>query len=121
MFLVTINKGKRLLYLVYHGRVESAELRRARDESAAMLDDFEPGFRVLVDFERMESMSTNAAGEIGKLMELVEQRGVGLVVRVIPDASKDIGFNILAAFHYKKAVPTVTCESMQEAAKVLEL
>jgi hypothetical protein len=59
--------------------------------------------------------------EIGRGMEMVDQSGVGLVVRVIPDPSKDIGLNILTAFHYAHPPRLVTCKNMTEAARALAL
>jgi len=53
------------------------------------------------------------------VMDLVGQAGVGLVVRVIPDPSKDIGMNILTVFHYPHHPRIVTCESMAAAAREL--
>jgi len=46
--------------------------------------------------------------------------GVELVVRVIPDPHKDIGFNILSLFHYRRRVRIVTCPTLEEAMKALE-
>jgi hypothetical protein len=121
MFLATANKNQRLLLLTYIGHVGPEDLKRGRAEAAAVLDDLQPGFRILADFERLDAMDPDSATEIGKLMELADQREVGMIVRVIPDPSKDIGLNILARFHYKQSVPTVTCETMAEAAQALEL
>jgi hypothetical protein len=61
------------------------------------------------------------APEIGKLMELCAQKGVGTLVRVIPDPRKDIGLNILSLFHYGPRVRAVTCQTMSEAAELLSL
>jgi hypothetical protein len=58
---------------------------------------------------------------LGQTMEMLELRGIEQVVRVVPDASKDIGLNIIGMFHYSKNVRIVTCETMVEAAKVLQL
>ena len=66
-------------------------------------------------------MQVACAAEIGKEMELFEQKEVGLVVRVIPDPTKDIGMNILSMFHYSHRPRTVTCRSMTEAAERLGL
>jgi hypothetical protein len=121
MFLATTNKLKRLLLLSYIGHVRAEELRRGREEASAVMADLTPGFRVLADFGKMDSMDKDSAPEIGRLMEDAEKRGVALIVRVFPDPSKDIGLNILARFHYKKEVEMVTCNTMEEAAKALGL
>jgi len=42
-------------------------------------------------------------------------------VRVIPDASKDIGLDILSIFHYRHRPRVVTCKNMAEAFKKLSL
>jgi hypothetical protein len=52
---------------------------------------------------------------------LCDQKGVALVVRVVPDPTKDIGFNILSLFHYPHRPPAVTCKTMVEAARLLSL
>ena len=54
-------------------------------------------------------------------MKLIDQSGVDMVVRVIPDPKKDIGLNILTIFHYRKHPRIVTCEKMRQAAEVLSL
>ena len=121
MFLATTNKTKQLLLLTYIGHVRAEELRRGREEASVVMADLAPGFRVLANFVEMDSMDTDTAPEIGKLMEDAEKRGVEMIVRVIPDPSKDIGLNILAGFHYKRPVETVTCETMEEGVKALGL
>ena len=121
MFFATINKAKRLLYLSYIGDVRAGELQNARVEGAGLLADLPAGLRVLADFERMETMCAESVTELGKLMEMCDEKGVEIVVRVIPDPSKDIGLNILAAFHYRKPIRSVTCQNMQQAAEALGL
>jgi hypothetical protein len=121
MVLVTASKQRRLLYLSLIGRVELHELKNASAEVASLLKDLEAGFRLLTDFERLESVNVEGAAEIGKVMELCDQKGVSLVVRVIPDRSKDIGMNILTLFHYRHRPRMVTCASMLEACQALSL
>jgi hypothetical protein len=86
-----------------------------------LLTDWEPGFRVLADLSRLDSMDLACVPEIGRMMELLERKQVGLIVRVLPDEDKDIGFNIIAAFHYKKRPQAATFKTMKEAAKLLAL
>jgi len=59
--------------------------------------------------------------EMGRVMELIAQAGVGMVVRVIPDPSKDIGMNILTIFHYPPGLHVATCRNLTEAAGALGL
>ena len=121
MFLATSNKPKRLLYLSYLERVSPAELERGREDVASLLADLPTDFRLLTDLSRLESMDVACATEIGKLMEFCAQKGVGMLVRVIPDPRKDIGLNILSLFHYGPQVRAVTCQTMKEAAEMLSL
>ena len=121
MFLVTSNKAKQLLHLSYIQRVTPEELQRGQEDIKALLADLKPGFRLLADFGRLESMDIACGPEIGRMMELADQGGVGLLVRVIPDATKDIGMDILTIFHYRHHPPVVTCKSLPEAVKKLSL
>jgi hypothetical protein len=121
MVLVTSNKQQRLLFINYVQRVTAAELENARREIEILLADLPPDFRVLVDFSRLESMDPDCSAEIGQTMDLVYEHGVGLIVRVIPDASKDIGLNILAVFHYPHPPRTITSQKLPEALHQLSL
>jgi hypothetical protein len=121
MFLVTANKPQQLLYLSYFQRVRAEEIRRGIEDIKALMTDLKPGFRLLADFGRLESMDLACTAEIGRMMELIDQSGVGLLVRVIPDPSKDIGLDIMSLFHYRRRPRMVTCKSMAEAFKKLSL
>ena len=121
MFLAMANQSKGLLHLSFIQHVTAEELMRGQAEVTALLAELPAGFRVLTDLGRLESMDPACAKEIGKLMDLLLQRGVGSVVRVIPDPRKDIGFTILGWFHYGREVQPQTCETMVEAAKLLSL
>ena len=121
MFLVTSNKHQRLLCLHYIQRVLPAELANARGDVKALLAELPPGFRLLADFSQLESMDSECAAEIGRTMELLDQSGVSLIVRVIPDPAKDIGMNILTVFHYPHHPRIITCENLAEALRKLSL
>ncbi len=121
MFLATTNKAKQLLYLSYIGNVGVEDFQRSANDFTLLLSDLSADCRILADLSRLESMDTACVPEIGRMMEAMEQHGVGLVVRVIPDPSKDIGMNIISAFHYKQQPQTATCETMEQAAKLLDL
>ncbi len=121
MFLATINKAKGLLHISYIGQVGVLELKHGHDDVVALLADLPAGFKMLVDLDRLESMDTDCVEELGKMMELFDRHGLKQVVRVIPDPSKDIGFNILARFHYHNNPRITNCATMIEAVRLLEL
>ena len=121
MFLATVNPSKQLLYLSFIQHVGAKELERGHADIVKLLAELPSGFRLLTDLSRLESMDLACAVEIGREMELFEQKGVGLVVRVIPDSAKDIGMNMLSIFHYHRHPRTVTCKSLTEAAERLSL
>lgn len=121
MFLVTSNPAKQLLVMRYCDRVTAKQLKANRNDLKSLLAELKPGFNVLADFSQLESMTADCIPEIGGGMELVDAAEPGLLVRVIPDPSKDIGLNILTAFHYKKRPQIVNCKTLTEAAKLLEL
>jgi anti-anti-sigma regulatory factor len=121
MLLVTSNKSKQLLYIRYIGHVRLDEFQSAREDLTAQLGELSPGFHLLADFSQLESMGLDCTPELGRMMELIGQAGVGLVVRVIPDPSKDIGMNILTVFHYPHRLRVVTCQNLTDAARALGL
>jgi hypothetical protein len=121
MLLVTTNKLRQLLHIRYLGTVQPAEFQHSREDLTAQLRELSPGFRLLADFSQLESMELNCEGELGRMMELIGQGGVALVVRVIPDSSKDIGMNILTVFHYPHRLRVVTCKNLVDAARALGL
>jgi len=60
-------------------------------------------------------MDTSCAPEIGAMMDLLAEKQVGTVIRVVPDPRKDIGLNIMSVFHYGPEVRLITCENLAAA------
>jgi hypothetical protein len=121
MFLATSNKAKRLLCLSYIQDVRPEQLEQAEEDVKLLLAEMPPGFRVLADLSRLESMDHDAMNVITRMMEEFDRSGVGMIVRVIPDPSKDFGFNISTIFHYPHRPQVVTCQTMIEAARALAI
>ena len=119
MFLAETNRRKGLLHLSFIGRVKPADLDGALSELETLLTDLAPGFVLLTDLSRLEAMDVACAAPIGRIMDRCRQRGVGRILRVIPEPAKDIGLNILSAFHYPPEVRTTVCASLAEAAEYL--
>ena len=120
MLLPTINKLRGLLHLGFIGDVDPPQILRAVADLPDLLSDLPAGFVLLVDLERLGTMTKECAPAIGQLMELFDQKGVRQVIRVIPDKSKDIGFQVLYLLHYKNPPPLVICENMAQACDLLE-
>jgi hypothetical protein len=121
MFLAASNKVRRLMYLSYIGHVRAEELARGLADIRALVADLPKDFRLLVDLSQLDTMSPDCLTELGRIMEVFDQSAVGMIVRVIPDPEKDIGFNILTVFHYPHHPRILTCRSLAEAEKRLGL
>jgi hypothetical protein len=119
VILATSNQGKQLLCVSYIGRVRPAELKLGREELKLLLAGLRPGFCFLANLANLEVMGLDCRTELGRNMDLVSQHGVGRVVRVIPDPSKDPGLNILGFFHYPNHPPIITCTTLAEAVEKL--
>lgn len=120
MFETGFDKTKNLLHVAFSGHVDREEAKQCTEEMALLFSDTKPGFRLLTDLTNLETMDIACVPFIKKVMDLSNKNGVRTVIRVIPDPHKDIGFNILSLFHYRREIHIVTCESMAEATKVLE-
>ena len=120
MFLATSNKVRRLLMLRYIGRVTHEEMIQGEAEVLALLAEIPPNFRVVQDLSQLEAMDAKSIEWVGHMMDLFYERGVGRVVRVIPDPAKDIGFNILTVFHYRHCPEIIICKDILQAAPYLE-
>jgi hypothetical protein len=121
MILVTINKSKALLYLRFVGHVRVSDVDQSLADVADVVRDLPPGFRLLTDLTGLDSMDLGCQAGIGKTMELLDQKGMSAVIRVIPEPHKDIGFNILTALHYRRHIHAANCRSLEEAAQMLGL
>ena len=119
MFLVETNRVKRLLHLSFIGKVSAADLERGGDEVQALLKELPPGFVLLTDLSRLETMEVACGKQIGRTMDWCRQHGVGKIVRVVPDPTKDIGLNILSIFHYEPGMRVITCENLTQAERHL--
>jgi hypothetical protein len=120
MFLTELNRSQRLLKITVTGHSTPEEARSCLENLQSLLTDFQPGLRLFADLSGVLSMPTTAAPYIGQFMELCAEKGVELVVRLLPtEPSKDIGFAIMSHFHYPPGIRIVTCATREEAASHL--
>src|SRR3989442_12337207 len=115
MFLAELDKPQRLLRLRYSEQVGPDEMGRCVMQIKSLMAGIEPGFRVLTDLTTLESMDAACAPHIAAIMDLLRDNGFVLAVRVVPDAHKDIGLNILSLFHYGQHFRTETYENLKDA------
>jgi hypothetical protein len=121
MFLLEFNRSRRLVKITIAGHATAQEAKSYLERLRSLLKEVEPGFSVLADLSAVLSMPTSAAPYIGQVMESCAEKGVALVVRVLPaDPSRDIGLAIISRFHYPPDIPIVTCTTMEEAMRHLD-
>ena len=121
MFQVQADKSRHLLRISFAQHVGPEETKSLFDKVEKLLPELQPGFALLSDLSGLETMDIACAPFISRVMDLCNEKGIATVVRVIPDPRKDIGLNILTLFHYSRKVRVVTCETLDEAAKILPL
>jgi hypothetical protein len=119
MFQAKAEKASNLLRVVYAERVGPDEMKRGMEKLQQALADLAPGFLVLTDLSGLQEMDLACAPIMKRMMELCDKKGVARVIRVIPDPRKDIGFNIMSIFHFRRRVRISTCETMKEALRQL--
>ncbi|MFH1459001.1 MAG: GGDEF domain-containing protein [Candidatus Omnitrophota bacterium] len=73
------------------------------------------GFMVLTDLSSLDTFDPLSYQYVQKIMTLCNTYGVSKIFRVIPDKTKDFGFNIMSIFHYSKNVEIHTYKSIEEA------
>jgi hypothetical protein len=120
MYLAEFDSSKRLLRITVTGDTTTEEISSALEDLRSLLKDVQPGFRLLADLRALVSMPTDAATYLGGIMEASAEKGVAMVVRLLPpDPSKDIGLAIISQFHYPRDVPIITCATLEEAMEIL--
>jgi anti-anti-sigma regulatory factor len=115
MYAVELDRPKRLLVISAVRTVTAEEANLAAQQIRDLLRDVAPGLHLLADFRWLESMDSAAARHIAEIMDMLAEKQVASVTRVIPDPHKDIGLNILSQFHYGPNVSITTFETLADA------
>jgi hypothetical protein len=119
MILCKVDEAGRVLTMSYSQHIGAEEMSRCLGTVRDLMEHLKPGFLLLTDLSNLESMEASCAPELGAIMDLCSAKGMLSVVQVIPDPSKDIGFDLISRFHYDPPVKTQTYESLAEAIKGL--
>jgi anti-anti-sigma regulatory factor len=120
MIRFEVDQPQNLLVIRYSGLVGPDETERGLEDVRAGLAKLKSGFRLLADLTELESMDMACAPFIEKAMDLCNEKGASMVVRVIPDPQRDIGLQIMSIFHYRGDVKIVNCETLAQAKEILE-
>ena len=119
MYSVELDQSKRILVITAAQRVTADQARQAAQRIRELLQDVSAGFRVLADFRWLESMDSATARHIAEIMDILAEKQVASVTRVISDPHKDIGLNILSQFHYGPEIQILTFETLADALQSL--
>jgi anti-anti-sigma regulatory factor len=115
MYAVELDRSKHLLVISASQRVTAEQAKLAAERIRELLQDVGPGFRALADFRWLDSMDSAAAPYIAEIMDMLAEKGVASVTRVMPDPHKDIGLNILSQFHYGPEIQIATFQTLADA------
>ena len=119
MIRFEVDHPQNLFTIRYSGAIGAQETEQGLAEIRARLANLTSGFRLLVDLTELERMDVACAPFIEKAMDLCNEKGASMVVRVIPDPHRDIGLQIMSIFHYGGEVQILTCQTLAEAAELL--
>lgn len=120
MIDVQVNAETQLITLSYSQRVEVEDMEQGVQEIRAALELMKPGFRLFNDLTTLNSMDPRCSEQVIEIMKACNDKKIGTVVRVIPDPTKDIGFNIMSRFHYSPEVKLRIYETLEDAVRSLD-
>ena len=121
MIKFEVDQPQNLLVIRYSGHVGPEETEKGLAQVRSGLAKLESGFRLLGDLTELESMDVACAPHIEKAMDMCNEKGASMVVRVIPDPHRDIGLQIMSYFHYSGDVQIITCQTLAEAEEILRV
>jgi anti-anti-sigma regulatory factor len=115
MVKVRYDRKRNTVIVEFEGNVDAEQAEQFFADLEKVRPKLAKEFKLLTDFSLVDTMEFNVKGEIEKAMDLFNAQGVTEVIRVIPDANMDIGFNLMSAAHYSKQIKVHTLRSRQEA------
>ncbi|MBU1863239.1 MAG: GGDEF domain-containing protein [Candidatus Omnitrophica bacterium] len=115
MITTKINKAHNTLLITFIGHVDVQQSKLLFKRLDSELKKVASGFSLVADLSQLEAMDRDVMPDIKEMMTLCNDAGVTRISHIIPDVSKDIGFNILSVFHYSPSVKICTYRSLQEA------
>jgi len=103
----------------FEGDIELAQAQRSFGDIRRMVSKHGKGFKVLVDFTTCESMDVDVESLMKDAMQYFNARGVGEIIRVLPDPEVAVGFNYISRFFYSKDVKLANFTNREQAQQSL--
>jgi hypothetical protein len=119
IFEARIDVAHNIVRTRFFGDITPAGMQDAVAKVEAMLQNLKPGFSAFADFRDITSMGLDCVPSLTKIMDLCREHGIGLIIRRLPEPTRDIGINILSVVHYRGKVRTVTVDTLEEAERAL--
>ncbi len=114
MINASYNSKHNAVVIEFTGTVTRAQVEKSVLDLEKIIPADGKGFTVVTDLSGLSKMELDVREAVSRSMDLLNAKGTQRVMRIVPDSSKDIGFNILSAFHYSKGVKILTLESWKE-------
>jgi hypothetical protein len=121
MIKFDVDQPQNRLVISYSGSVLPKDTEDGLEQIRSGLAQLQHGFQLLADLTALEKMDVGCAPFIEKAMDLCNEKGTSMVVRVIPDPQRDIGMQIMSIFHYGGDTQIITCQTLAEAEQLLSL
>jgi hypothetical protein len=119
IFEAKVDVAHNLVRTRYFGDITVAGMQDAVTKVEALLPSLKPGFSVFADLRDVASMGLDCVPQLTQIMDLCREHGIGMIVRRLPEPTRDIGINILSVVHYRGKVRTVTVDTVEEAEQAL--
>jgi hypothetical protein len=121
MYSVSHDQNKNIISINIQDVFDVEQAEKAYKEVETVLKKAKKGFTVLTDMSSLQEISLESFKSISKTMDLFNSCGIWRAIRIVPDSSKDIGFNIMNMFHYSPEVKIHIFESMEKAKEYMDL
>lgn len=103
----------------FEGDIDLAQAQRSFGDLRKMVARHGKGFKVLVDFTSVATMDVDVEREIKEAMQYFNSKGVGEIIRVLPDPEVAVGFNYISRFFYSKDVKLINFTDRDQAHECL--
>ena len=121
MHKISFNKTSNIISIKIESSFDLQQAEQLHVEIERIIPEVKKGFTVLTDLTSLQKMDLESRESIAKYMKLFNECGVAEIIRIVPDMTKDLGFNIMSLFHYSRDIKIRTFGSLEEASKHINL